>query len=234
MSLMKMTESDSPEMNDTQKSQFLPALRFSWLTRFYDPVAAMTTREKVFRMKLLEQAELCSGNNILDLACGTGTFALMVKAEYPDVSVTGLDIDPRILALARKKTCKADANIQFDSGNAGAMPYAPKTFDVVFSSLFFHHLDSKNKLLAMKDVFRVLKPGGVFHVCDWGIPANLYSKLMFNMVRVLDGFAVTEDNVNGRLPVFMKNAGFVDVHPLDHIGTILGTLDMISARKPMT
>ena len=52
---------------DTNKNHYVPALRYSWLTRFYDPMVAMTTREKVFRKSLLEQARVKSGSQILDL-----------------------------------------------------------------------------------------------------------------------------------------------------------------------
>ena len=78
-------------------------MKYSWLTRFYDPVVAVTTKENTFRRELLEQADLYSGNHILDLACGTGTFATMIKARHPEVTVTGLDGDPNILEIARKE-----------------------------------------------------------------------------------------------------------------------------------
>jgi hypothetical protein len=53
------------------KNQYVPALRYTWLTRFYDPIVALGTREQVFREKLLEQAEIKPGDRVLDLGCGT-------------------------------------------------------------------------------------------------------------------------------------------------------------------
>ena len=162
-----------------KKNQYVPALKFSWLTRFYDPVIALVTREKVFRANLLEQAEIRSGDRILDLGCGTGTFTVMIKSRYPAARVTGLDGDPDILVLARRKTKAAAVDVVLDEGMSNSMPYSTDEFDTVFSSLFFHHLNSEEKLRTMKEVYRVLKPGGKFHVCDWGRPSNLFSRMMF-------------------------------------------------------
>ena len=215
-----------------KNNHFVPALKYSWLTRFYDPVVAVSTREKVFRGRLLEQAEINPGDQILDLGCGTGTFAVMLKNRYPDTKVTGLDCDPDILFLAQKKAMTAGVDILFDESMSYATPYTEGAFDTVFSSLFFHHLESVEKLRTIREVFRVLKPGGQFHVCDWGRPSNLISKIMFTGVRFLDGFEVTRDNVEGRLPSFFNKVGFVEPHDLSHVETMLGTLDLFSVMKP--
>ena len=214
------------------KNQYVPALKYSWLTRFYDPIVALGTREQVFREKLLNQAEIKSGDRVLDLACGTGTFSVMVKNRFPGVEITGLDGDPNILVLARKKALAAGEDIVFDESMSFSMPYADGEFDTVFSSLFFHHLQSVDKLRTMKEVYRVLKPGGTFHVCDWGRPYNLLSRMKFLSVRLLDGFEVTRDNIEGRLPAYINGVGFVALEEPGHVETWFGTLDFLSAKKP--
>jgi 2-polyprenyl-3-methyl-5-hydroxy-6-metoxy-1,4-benzoquinol methylase len=73
----------SREMKPATPQRYVPALRFGWLTRFYDPVVAMTTRETTFRQRLLDQANLRPGTCILDLACGSGTMATLIKQQYP-------------------------------------------------------------------------------------------------------------------------------------------------------
>jgi ubiquinone/menaquinone biosynthesis C-methylase UbiE len=146
--------------------------------------------------------------------------------------MTGLDADPNILALARKKARNTGVDIAFDEGRSDDMPYATGEFEVAFSSLFFHHLQTPEKLRSMAEVLRVLRPGGVFHVCDWGRPSNLFSRVMFNAVRLLDGFDVTQDNVDGRLSFFLEEAGFSDIKMLGHVETMLGTLDLMVARSP--
>jgi ubiquinone/menaquinone biosynthesis C-methylase UbiE len=210
---------------------FVPALRFRWLTRFYDPVVAAMTREAIFRQRLLEQANLHAGQRVLDLACGSGSMAVLIKQQHPRVSVTGLDGDPEILALARAKAQAAGLDIRFDEGLSIALPYGQAEFDVVFSSLFFHHLDSDGKVRALREVLRVLRPGGTLHVCDWGRPSNFALRLSFSLIRMLDGFEVTRDNARGRLPQLMMEAGFADVNVTSTLTTAMGTLDFIVAGK---
>ena len=211
---------------------YVPALKYSWLTRFYDPVVALSTREKVFRAKLLAQAEIHPGDRILDLGCGTGTFAIMLKTRHPAARVTGLDGDPDILIQAQKKKLSAGVDITFDQSMSYSTPYSEGEFDTVFSSLFFHHLKSVDKLRTIREVYRVLEPGGFFHVCDWGRPSNWVSRVMFLCVQLLDGLEVTRDNIEGRLPSFIKEVGFEEVNQLGRVETVMGTLDFISAKKP--
>jgi ubiquinone/menaquinone biosynthesis C-methylase UbiE len=215
-----------------KENSYVPALRYRWLTRFYDPVVALTSREKVFKRKLLDQIIPANAGHVLDLACGTGTLARMIKLENPAVTVHGLDGDPDILEIARHKTLDEGQDILFDQGMSFAMPYPDDAFDIVVSSLFFHHLNAKNKQRTLAEVRRVLKAGGRFFVCDWGKPANPLLRLSFYLVQILDGFAITRDNVEGRLPGFIATAGFSQVVVVDRISTMLGTLDLITASNP--
>ena len=181
----------------------------------------------------MEQAEINPGDRILDLGCGTGTFAILLKTLHSDARVTGLDCDPEILIQAQKKKQSARLDITFDESMSYSTPYSEGEFDTVFSSLFFHHLTSVDKLRTIREVYRVLEPGGFFHVCDWGRPSNSVSRVMSLCVQLLDGLEVTRDNIEGRLPSFIKEAGFEELSQLGHLETALGTLDFISARKPM-
>ncbi len=210
---------------------YVPALRYRWLTRFYDPVVALTTREQVFRKKLLGLITCTAGDRVLDLACGTGTLARMIKNENPATTVHGLDGDPDILELARRKSQHENLDICFDEGMSFSMPYPDNSFNQVVSSLFFHHLTATNKRRTLAEVLRVLKTSGRFLVCDWGKPANPVLRLTFCLVRVLDGFEVTRDNAQGRLPGFISDAGFKHVTVAGRVSTMLGTLDLITATR---
>lgn len=182
---------------------------------------------------MLEQAEIHPGDRILDLGCGTGTFAIMLKTNYPTAKVTGLDGDPVILVQARNKISTAGLNIVLDESMAYSTPYSEAEFNTVFSSLFFHHITAEDKAHTIGEVYRVLEPGGFFQICDWGRPSNPVSRLMALFVQLLDGFEETRDNIKGRLPAFLKRAGFEDVKQLSHLETVFGTLDFISAKKPV-
>jgi SAM-dependent methyltransferase len=215
-------------------NSYIPALGYRWLTRFYDPVVRVTTRENTVKEALLRQANVRGEHRILDLGCGTGTLAMLIKRAYPSVEMFGLDADPDALKLARRKLERGGVEVQLDQGVASTLPYAAESFDRTFSSLFFHHLPSDVKLEAMREVLRVLRPGGEFHIADWGKPTNPAMRLAFFGVQLLDGFATTTDNVKGLLPDLLGLAGFEKVETTHSYSTLLGTISLYRARKAST
>ncbi len=184
--------------------EFIPALRFHWLTGLYDPIIALTTRESVFKDRLIELANFRYGARVLDVGCGTGTLAIRLKQKRDDVVVSGIDGDNAVLARAKKKAAKFGVNIQFDQGLSFALPYADATYDQIVSTLFFHHLLWDDKIATLKEALRVLKPGGHLHIADWGKATSPMMRILFYGVQLLDGFKTTADNVEGRLPEAMR------------------------------
>ena len=121
--------------------------------------------------------------------------------------------------------------MSFDKGSATSLPYADASFDRVVSTLFFHHLTGEAKSLALSEVHRVLKPEGELHIADWGKPTGIVMRLLFYPVQWLDGFATTQDNVEGRLPELMEAAHFEEVQTGKAINTVFGTVALYSAAK---
>jgi ubiquinone/menaquinone biosynthesis C-methylase UbiE len=132
-------------MSTRDSRRYVPALRFHLLTRVYDPVVRWTTREATFKRRLIAQAAPAKGSRVLDLGCGTGTLALMVKRSQPSVQVVGIDPDPEILERARAKARGARLDIQLDEGFSTDLPYEDEAFDAVLSTLVLHHLTSADK-----------------------------------------------------------------------------------------
>lgn len=212
--------------------RYIPALAYRWLTPIYDPVVRLSTRESAFKKALIEQAALLPGQRVLDLACGTATLTIAGKQNQPGAEITGLDGDPEILERARAKAAAAGVDLRFDHALSHQMPYPDDGFEVVLSSLFFHHLDREAKLATLREVHRVLKPGGKLHVADWGKASNPLMRALFFLVQLLDGFETTADNVAGRLPEFMRQSGFDNVSEQRHFATPLGTISLYAAQKP--
>jgi ubiquinone/menaquinone biosynthesis C-methylase UbiE len=158
---------------NSEKARLVPALGLSVLTPFYDWVVQRTTREKEFKSALIEQSGIQAGQRVLDLACGTGTLTLSIKGSHPDVNVEGIDGDHSILAIARSKAAASGLDVHFQQALAYALPFTNATFDRVVSSLFFHHLNWLDKQKTVREVIRVLKPDGEFHIADWGRPSNV-------------------------------------------------------------
>lgn len=193
--------------HQTTPAGFIPALRFHALTRLYDPVVRLTTRELTIKKRLV--GGLGQGvQSVLDLGSGTGTLLNLVRSAYPEAKLVGLDADPRIIALAR---AKVQNDVDLVHGDATNPPFAPESFDRVVSSLVLHHLTRQQKLRALSAARALLKDGGELHIADWSSPHDVVMRGMFLVVRMLDGFETTRDNVRGDLPDLIREAGFGDV-----------------------
>lgn len=216
---------------DKNRNQYIPALKYDWLTPLYDPLLKWTMGEFAFKRQLVRQAGIEKGNRVLDLGCGTATLTLLIKKTHPEAKVVGLDGDLKVLEIAKAKAVKTGLKIALDRGMAFELPYPDNSFDRVLSSLVFHHLTRDNKVRTLKEVFRVLKPGGELHVADWGKPQNTLMRVAFLLVQMLDGFNTTADSVNGLLPELFSQAGFEDIQQTDRHITLFGTLALYRARK---
>ena len=210
---------------------YIPALSYDWLTPFYDPVVRFTTRERIFKTALINQARIEAGHQVLDLACGTGTLAIMLKQAVLSADVTAIDGDSKVLKAAKRKADRLGIQIRFDEGMSFSLPYSDGYFDRVVSSLFFHHLTTENKLKTICEVARVLKPKGELHVADWGLPATPLMKVASRFIQLLDGNDTTADSFGGLLPNLLKEGGFSAVEETGELDTLFGTLRLHSAQK---
>ncbi|MFZ1700970.1 MAG: class I SAM-dependent methyltransferase [Pyrinomonadaceae bacterium] len=214
-----------------KNEKYIPALSYDWLTSLYDPVVALTTREKTFKRALTEQARIAVNYRVLDLACGTATLSILLKRKQPQAQVIGIDGDAKILEIAKKKARKAGLEIQLDEGMSFDLPYEDESFDRVISSLFFHHLTRENKSKTLREVKRVLKPNGEFHIADWGLPASWLMRGSSYLIQLLDGFETTGDNFNGLLPQLMADAGFASIEETNHFNSLFGTIRLHKCRN---
>jgi SAM-dependent methyltransferase len=171
-------------MNGQQRA-YIPALRFERLTGLFDLVVRFTMREAMFKRRLVAQAGIAPGQRVLDIGCGTGTLALLVKRLHPEAEVIGFDADATVLAIARRKAVAANLAVTFDQGLSDALPYPNQSFDRVLTSLFFHHLRRDAKVQTLGEIWRVLRPGGELHIADFGRPGNLAMRLANLPVRLL-------------------------------------------------
>jgi SAM-dependent methyltransferase len=215
-----------------RRGPFIPALRYDALTRVYDPVVALTSRERGFKRRLLEHARIKDGESVLDLACGTGTLAVEVKKEHPKSKVSGIDADTAVLGRAKAKAKEAGVKISLQQGLSNDLPYDARTFDVVLSTLFFHHLTDEAKADTAEEIRRVLRLGGRLLIADWGRPQDPVMRTAFLGVQLLDGFRTTSSNVAGRLPELLREAGLKRVSVIDRMRTPLGTIELVSATRP--
>lgn len=214
-------------------SGFIPALRFHRLTPLFDLVAAVAVRDRAFKRRVLACAAIAGGEEVLDVGCGTGTLAVAAARAAPGVRVTGLDADSSILARARKRAAGAGLEIGFDEGMSTELPYEDASFDLVLSTLFFHHLQDDAKRRTAAELMRVLRPGGQLVVGDLGRPQDPMMRVAVRVtVQLVDGRSPTALNVRGELPDVFAGAGLQAVSVRDRMRTPTGSYDVITATRP--
>lgn len=130
------------------------------------------------------------GQRILDLGCGDGQLTARIAAS--GATVVGVDASPQMAAAARARGI--ELGIEVDEADAESLPYAPGSFQAVFSNAALHWVRGQDAMLS--EVRRVLKPGGRF-VAEMGGHGNI-AAIRTALVAVLarHGFSGGEDNVN--------------------------------------
>jgi SAM-dependent methyltransferase len=211
--------------------RFVPAAGRAWLTSLYDPVLALTMREREFRGRLerqvLEGLDAAPSPVLVDVGSGTGTFAISLAGARADATVIGVEPDGAVRSRAQRK--RGSERVDWREGLADALPLADASADRVVCSLVLHHLPPDVRRAALREVRRVLKPGGRFHVADWGRPSDLVTRGGAWAIQRVDGVATTADLIEGRLPALLREAGFDDVTRHDRLRTAWGALELTSA-----
>ena len=154
-----------------QDRPYLPGMGRHALLPLYDPVTRLVGARAMHR-RLVDQADLRPGLRVLEVGCGTGNLALLAARRYPGIVLRGLDPDPRALARAAAKARRAGVPLELDRGYADRLPYPTGGTDRVLSSLMIHHLPADERPAALREIARVLAPGGSLHLVDLGGPGT--------------------------------------------------------------
>ena len=138
--------------------------------RLYDLLVLIATRgrESAFRQKVIDLARLKPGESVLDVGCGTGTLAIAARQRVGrDGKVFGIDASPEMIARAGKKARKAGIEIEFKNESIEELPFPDGQFDAVLSTVMLHHLPRKVREAGIREIRRVLKPGGRVLIVDF-------------------------------------------------------------------
>ena len=125
-------------------------------------------RHDAFRRRVVELAELCGDEDILDAGCGTGLTTLRIAEQYPKCRVHGIDLSIKMIEVARNDAVERGLDVDLRTGSITDLPYPDAAFDVVLTNIMFHHLDLVEKRLAVAQISRVLKAGGRYVSAEFG------------------------------------------------------------------
>jgi ubiquinone/menaquinone biosynthesis C-methylase UbiE len=191
---------DTPYLYDDHHIAFLEAV---WGDGFLSPGGP----DEVSRM--LDGLDL-SNRTVVDIGSGAGGIAILLAGVHGAGRVVGLDVEEPVVAHSRKKIASAGLSdkVEIRLVEPGPMPLEDESVDVVFSKDSIVHIPDKETLA--KDVFRVLKPGGMFVASDWLISHDgPPSPEMAAYIAAEDlDFGMASPS---RYRAALENAGFVDV-----------------------
>lgn len=137
---------------------------FSTIADRYDLITAVLSygQDARWKARLIREARIHSGDRALDLACGTGDIAF--AAADRGARVVGLDLTPRMLELAHRKSSRAS----FVTGDMTSLPFPSGRFDLVTTGYGLRNVPDLSK--AIDEIARVMKPGGQFLSLDFNKP----------------------------------------------------------------
>ena len=156
------------------------------------------------------------GMGLLDAGCGPGTISLGLAQAVKPGRVTGLDHDPQHVAMARTLAAeRGAANVAFELGDALALPFEDASFEAAFENDLLTHLANQAGQ-AVREIYRVLKPGGLFAARDVDAGAAMWGQAS-EATRQLDRWMIawqagrgSDIKLGRRLPALLREAGFVD------------------------
>ncbi len=172
---------------------------------------------------LLDLADVGAGDDVLDLGTGPGFLARAAASRVGvSGSAVGLDAAPEMIDRAQERASREGSKATFVNAGAQDMPFADASFDVVVSRLVMHHLPGGVKSRAIKEAFRVLRPGGRLVIAD--LATHSWVELLHDVLGQGRARASEESNP---LADLATSAGFT------HVSTdAIGILRTISGRKP--
>ena len=154
------------------------------------------------------------GQRVLDIGCGTG--ALTLRAARRGAIVKGIDINPQMLEIAKKRARveNLEENIEFcERGVAELGGEEPEIYDVVMSGLCFSELSVNELSYTLKEIKRILKPGGILLVADEVRSKSILKRVLNGVFRVplaVIAYMVTQTTTHAvkNLPEKIEERGF--------------------------
>ena len=152
---------------------------------------------RAWKQMLIELSELAEGSMALDIASGTADIPKLITEKFKSVSVHVTDINESMLSLGRERSINENffQNCSFTLASGESLPYKDDTFDLV--SVGFGLRNFTNKEQGLKEMKRVLKPGGVLLILEFSKPTNsIFSKIYdwysFNIIPKLGSLLVND------------------------------------------
>jgi demethylmenaquinone methyltransferase/2-methoxy-6-polyprenyl-1,4-benzoquinol methylase len=188
-----------PYKNSNQSKKAQVEEMFDQISHRYDLLNHLLSVniDKVWRNRAIKMVKPFQPKTILDIATGTADFAIAAKKLNPD-KITGIDLSEGMLRIGRRKVKKKGLShlIELRQADSEALPFENHSFDAAIVGFGVRNFENLEKGLV--EIYRVLRPGGVFVVLEFSLPENtIFRRLyFFYFLKVLPwlGRLVSKDN----------------------------------------
>ena len=155
---------------------------FSRIARRYDLINRIISLgfDVGWRRRMAEAIQAPPDARILDLATGTGDVALAIVKQYPDANVVGIDVCEDMMVIGREKVARKGfaSRIELKKGNAQHLEFEDKSFDAATCAFGIRNVADRGK--ALRELLRVMKPGGRVAIIEPSKPRNALFMHIFN------------------------------------------------------
>ena len=189
--------------------------------------------ERACVVELLRLFTLKSGDRLLDVGCGSGDLLAMAASREPGAILVGIDPDEDALELASHKIPGTIHAAELHQGVAEQLPFDDESFDIVCVTRLLVSLDARSRADALRESWRVLRPGGRLLVADWvEEPHGLEALVTYPWRLVRDTFFAD----SGGTPTVAEAIAIARFHPAEprsRFRTVVGMIELLEAFKPL-
>lgn len=175
------------DWNNPQEKRRHNRALFNVVAPAYDRVTRRLSfgRDRAWKKRLIRSLPPLATPACLDIACGTGDLSAALRTRYPDARISGLDLNPVMLGIARSK--HNDAGVEFIEGDMGHLPFPDGSIDILTGGYALRNAPDLSTTL--QEVRRVLRPGGTAAFLDFSRSGcRPWAALQHLLLRVWGGF----------------------------------------------
>ena len=202
----------------------------------YDAGINILTLSRLRRLKQdIANEFIAKGDKVLEIGCGTGNLAILCAAKGAEV--TGIDLSPNMLGIARRKIKKAGLTEKIKLIRMSAMDmdtaFGDNSFNVITSTLVFSEMSPEETRYVLNQCHRVLTTNGSLLIADEIMPQSLLGKFLLFLFRlpfviIVYIFTQTTTRAVSNLEEDLRQAGFNIIKTKSYL---LGTMRLFQAKK---
>jgi SAM-dependent methyltransferase len=203
------------------------------LSNLSESLLQWASPERAYVAELLRLFTLKSGDRLLDVGCGSGDLLALAASREPGAILVGIDPDEDALELASHKIPGTIHAAELHQGVVEDLPFADESFDIVSATRLLVALDARTRAEALRECWRVLRPGGRLLVADWSEEPQGVEALITYPWRLVRETFFSDSGGTPTVAEAITIARFHPAEPRSRFRTVAGVIELLEAFKPL-